>query len=268
LAPTAVTGWLKQIEDRMGLQDIVIYGVPADSRVGRVMVDADYRMKLIGIGKLNSQVGIPSVFDLLASQKSAEKMPLNALRWWLTMNYSSIVHSADKHVFELQGSSVLVKSEDQMISSSGAQVGTGKASAVNQRFAELFTQRYAELAKRDLAFADLQNVFDLGMIAAVLRSEHLAEKVGWNMGVFAVGGAYQPAHWQTPRVVKSVLNHRSDGNSELVVQVAGGVRADLLAVLGDHDKVRGSDAVKPLDREGKKPQGLPAGRWWWDAAAK
>ncbi|MFO1023395.1 MAG: DUF1598 domain-containing protein [Planctomycetales bacterium] len=128
LAPNAVPGWMRQIEDRMGLQDIVIYGVPADSRVARVIIDADYRMKLIGIGKLNTGAGIPSVFDLMASQKDKDKLPLNALRWWLTMNYSSVLHSGDKNVYEMKGSSVLVKSEDQMVTATGDRIHTGKAS--------------------------------------------------------------------------------------------------------------------------------------------
>ncbi|MCA9112105.1 MAG: DUF1598 domain-containing protein, partial [Planctomycetaceae bacterium] len=42
--------WMKTLGEKLGRQDIEIYGVPADSRAARVIVEADYRMKLIGIG--------------------------------------------------------------------------------------------------------------------------------------------------------------------------------------------------------------------------
>lgn len=266
LTPGALDTWLRQIEQRMGLQDIRIYGVPANSRVAHVIVDADYRMKLIGVGKMSGGKGIPNIFDLMAKSKQDQQLPLNAYRWWLTMKYDAVLHNEARNVYEIQGSSVLVKSEDQMISDSGKQVQSGKVSNVNRQFAENFTKNYSTLAKQDLVFADLQNIFDLGMVAALCHREHLADKIGWNLGAFADAGNYQPRSWKAPTTVKTVMAHRVSDRTDILVQAAGGVQANVLQEIRNENLVRPSADVKSLDRDGAAPASLPAGRWWWNGA--
>lgn len=266
LPPGALGGWLEQIERRMGLQDIRIYGVPADSRVARVIVDADYRMKLIGVGKMSGGKGIPSIFDLMAKSKDKGDLPLNAYRWWLTMKYDAVLHNESKNVYEIQGSSVLVKSEDQMISDAGQQVQLGQTSAPNRQFAENFTKNYEALAQQDLVFADLQNIFDLGMVAALCHREHLADKIGWDLGVFKDGGIYAPRAWTAPATVKTVMAHRVTDGTRILVQAAGGVQANLLESIKNENLIRASADVKPLDQAASAPADLPSGRWWWNEA--
>ena len=53
-------GWVKSLQRNLGMQDVRIEGVPADSRIARVIFDADYRMKLIGIGKMAGVDGMKS----------------------------------------------------------------------------------------------------------------------------------------------------------------------------------------------------------------
>lgn len=263
LAPGGTKGFLSDIQQRMGHQDVQIYGVPANSRVARVLLAADYRMKLIGIGKLEGGDEIPSIFELLPKFTKHEPMPLDALRWWLTMKYDSILHSPDRQVYEIRGSSVLVKSEDQTVNPDGSRNHTGKASPVNQLFAKNFTENYAELAKRDLVFAELQNVFDLGMVAALLQTEHIAQRVNWNFGSFADNGAYQTKTVAPAKSVDSVINHRVYRGSDIVVQVAGGVRGDVLSIAKDTELHREAAELKDVPKT--RPGKLPEGKWWWDA---
>src|SRR5207302_9850309 len=151
--------WLKELQKRLGMQDVVVTGVPANTRVAQVLVEADYRMKLIGVAKLDAGKQIPSYFDLLKSAGQTKGAPLEALRWWLTMKYAAIVHNPDRSFFEIQGSSVLVQSENQFVNSHGQHVPTGSAEPVNLLFAQNFTRHYNELAQRDLVFADMRNIF-------------------------------------------------------------------------------------------------------------
>ena len=44
-----------------------------------MIVEADYRMKLIGINKLDAGIDIPSYFDLLARNFSETPASMNAL---------------------------------------------------------------------------------------------------------------------------------------------------------------------------------------------
>jgi len=265
LPPGGLTRFLKEIQQRMGLQDVEIYGIPADTRVGRVLVEADYKMKLIGIGKMDGGKGIPDVFRLMTAQEQKNPPPLDALRWWLTMKYDAILHSPNRDVFEIAGSSVLVQSEDQIVTDGGDRIQTGKATGANQLFAKNFTNSYAELASRELVFADLQNIFDLGMVAALCQREGLAEQAGWDMGVFAPQGDYQVAVMEAPKVVESVINHRVYGGRDIVVQVAGGVRGDILSVVRNEAVTREAANLRKMGDRAKVSQ-LPEGRWWWDAA--
>ena len=260
----AVKGWVNQLQSKLGPQDIELWGVPRDSRVARVVCEADYRLKMIGIGKLEGGPHVPSIFELLTveEQKSSK---LDALRWWLTMKYDSVLHSPDHNVFEIQGPSVQCLSEDQYLSEKGEQVGTGQSSGANRAFAANFTKHYAELAQHDIAFADLRNVFDLALVAALLKNEGVANRVGWDSGSFAPNGMYQPAVYAAPREVESVANHRVYRGKDIVVQVAGGVRGDLMSVVRDRQVMKSSETLKKDMASHTPATDLPQGRWWWDA---
>lgn len=264
LAAGAVTGWTKQLQAALGKQDIVYSGINSESRVARVIIEADYRMKLIGIGKSANEAKIPSIFDLMtvAEQKSSK---LDALRWWLTMKYDSIQHSRDGNSFEFVGSSVLCQSENQYLDSVGQQVQTGQTEGANRLFAENFTKRYDELAKYDLVFADLKNVFDLALVASLVHNQGAAKKAGWNYGVFAADGLYETARFEKPREVDSVVNHRVYRGRDIVVQVAGGVRADLGLVINDQALFRESDKSTEVSEKATAKKELAPKRWWWDA---
>lgn len=263
LDSAAVKGWVNQLQSKLGPQDIELWGVPRDSRVARVVTEADYRLKMIGIGKLEGGPHVPSIFELLTveEQKSSK---LDALRWWLTMKYDAILHSPDHNVFEIQGPSVQCLSENQYLTEKGERVGTGQADVTNRTFAANFTQHYAELAQRDIAFADLQNVFDLALVAALLKNEGIANRIGWEAGSFASHGMYEPAVYAAPREVESVANHRVYRGKDIVVQVAGGVCGDLMSVVRDREVMKSSESLKDMTAR-TAPSNQPQGRWWWDA---
>lgn len=259
-----VRNWTAQLQKNLGMQDIVYSGISPQSRVARVIIEADYRMKLIGIGKFDFDKGtkISSIFDLMnvEEQKSGK---LDALRWWLTMKYDSVRHSSDGDAFEFVGSSVQCLSENQFLNTQGQQVLTGKSEGANLAFAQTFTSKYEELAKQDLVFADLRNVFDLALVASLLEHRQIARQTGWNYGCFAGDGAYRTRVYDAPLEVESVVNHRVYRGRDIVVQVAGGVRADLGEVL-----TKKLIAGPRMEEDAEKAQAsveLPARRWWWDA---
>lgn len=264
--PAAVRRWAGNLQEQLGRQDIVYKGIDPESRVARIIVEADYRMKLIGIGKyeFTGTSRIPSIFDLMTREEQTASKH-DALRWWLTMKYDAVLHTPDQTGYEFVGSSVLCRSEDQFINDQAQQVQTGKSTGSNRLFAETFTSKYDTLAKQDLVFADLKNVFDLSLVASILRQENAAGQADWDFGAFATDGPYMTVRHEAATEVDSVVNHRTYRGKDIVVQVAGGVRVDLAAVL-DNDKIR---------REGKRLEAsiakaerstdLPNRRWWWDA---
>jgi len=264
LSPAGIRRWANKIEDLLGHQNVTVYGVPANSRVARVLVEADYRMKLIGVGQLEGGSNVPDYFELLRKQPTLASGGLDAMRWWMTMRYESVMHSADHNAFQVNGSAVQCKSENQFLSDSGKRVNTGKAEPINQLFAANFTDHYTELAKQDPVFADLQGIFDLALIAALIDRDQLDQRAEWNRGVFAVDGAYRPAAYPVPKQVESVVDYKVFNGKDVVLQAAGGVRADLMSVIND-DSLRQQNAeLKDVSSKAKAGE-LPEGRWWWDA---
>jgi hypothetical protein len=260
LTPSMVRNRVRQFQERLGLQDVTIKGLPNTSRVARVIAEADYRMKLIGVDKLDAGPQIPSFFDLLEQVGEQNPPAMDALRWWLTMKYDAVLHSETREVFEIQGSSVQCLSENEFINAQGQRVQSGSSEPVNRLFAQNFTKNYASLARRDPVFADLQNVFDLSLVAALIHKERLDQRAAWDRGAFAAGHRYAPATFEAPATVMTVANHRVYNGKNIVIQVAGGVRGDLLAVVSDREILR------PGLRVGSRaPQAVAAGRWWWDA---
>ena len=145
-----VNKYTSTLQKKLGMQDVRLQGIPNDSRVARVIVEADYRMKMIGIGKLDGVEGIESFFDLLPKVLNSAPKKIDALRWWMTMKYDAILHNEDRTAFEFKGSSVLCQSENQLVTAQGKRVATGSAEPVNRMFAQKFTDNYEKLAARDL----------------------------------------------------------------------------------------------------------------------
>jgi hypothetical protein len=256
--------WAQQLQDKLGMQTVSVYGVPAESRVARVIVEADYRMKLIGIGKLDAGSQIPDYFSLLASHPEQTSGRIDGLRWWLTLQCQEVLSSADRDAYELRGSAVKCLSENEFLNSQGERVHTGDAEPTNRQFAANFTEHYADLAQREPIFADMDGVFNLALVAALIQHDGLDRQAGWDRGVFRSGGQYVTARYPAAKEVETVANHRVFKGSEVVVQVAGGVKGDLLSQLENSEARK----VSPrLDGVAEKSQSadLPANRWWWDA---
>jgi hypothetical protein len=260
----SVANYTKRLQQELGLQDVEVNGVPVESRIAQVIFEADYRLKLIGIGKLHAGHGIANYFDILPKTEGVKSQKMDALRWWLSMKYDAVTHSPDRNVFQIEGSAVLCQSENEKISAKGQRIHTGQSEAANHMFAQSFTDHYAELAADDPVFADLQNIFDLSLVAALLSDNRVPDRLGWDLGVFAAAGAYQPATFQPAKTIQSVVNHRVYNGKDIVVQVAGGVDGRMQNVLQDRSVCREAGALASEKSKGRAPQ-LPEGRWWWDA---
>ncbi|MCA9058672.1 MAG: DUF1598 domain-containing protein, partial [Planctomycetaceae bacterium] len=233
LNASTVRDFTQTLEKTLGLQNVIVNGVPANSRVASVIVDADYRMKEIGIGRRDGAEGMKSYFDLVSRQERRAGASMDALRWWMTVGYETIEQSDDGLTFRLTGRTVKCLSENQMINANGTRQSTGAADTANAKFAELFTQHLPALAQQDVLFADLQNVFDLAAVAALMQTQHAAERTGWTAQTFSRSGDYAPAAVDVPAQLMTAANYRSWRGGDLMIQVAGGVRCDVGAVTRD-----------------------------------
>ncbi len=265
LTAGSARGFASQLEQTLGLQNVTVQGVPQNSRVASVIVDADYQMKLVGIGRREGAAGMKSYFDLVG-RAERQGASLDALRWWMTVGYDAIRTSPDMYAFEFTGRSVRCLSENQLVSDDGSRKSTGKADSANEKFAELFTSHLPALAEQDVLFADLQNIFDLSLCMALIHSQGLQQRAQWNPEIFCNGSDFQTAEVEVPTQLMSAANSRSYRGGTIMVQVAGGIQVSLRDLVSNTDNFQVAPQVAGA-AQNASPVGQN-GNWWWDAAVR
>jgi hypothetical protein len=218
--------WLAGLRGALGKQDIEIRGIDPRTRVARVLVEADYRMKLVGLGLEEGVLGVPSYLDAVRPDKDGKLPPLDVLRWWFTLNYNGIRTNADRSAFEFDGQALQVLSENQFLEATGQRRGTGESSVANSTFAHNFTKHFAALAEKYPAYAELRNMCDIALAAALVKSERLNERAAWPMAWLGDSQRYAVQVGDAPKQVDTTLAHRVIDGKQIVAAVSGGVRID------------------------------------------
>jgi hypothetical protein len=255
--------WLDKLRDTLGKQDIEIFGVDPTSRAAGVLVEADYHMKLIGMGLVDGVDGVESYLDSI-KLKSGESPPsMSVLRWWFALNYEAVRNTPSGDAFELVGQGVRVLSENEMLAEQGKRVHTGQSDPLNRKFAEEFTEHFAALAAKYPIYAELRNIFDLSMVVALLQSERLAERAKWTPSLIANAEKLALPKQAVPRQVETVINHRVINRRHIVAGISGGVMVAPRDVL----KTGSTPDVAGKLAETRRPVATAtdaATAWWWD----
>ena len=197
--------------------------------------------------------------------KPGEQAPqLDVLRWWFTMKYDAVEATAARDAFEVKGPGVQLQSENELLTKLGKRVHTGQSNPLNQQFAVNFTKQFAQLAVKYPLYADLQNLFDLALVAALIDTERLHDQTGWQLTCFAKDGDYQPQLEAQPKQVDSVINHRVVNEKQILVGVSGGVNADPWSFVRGKAVRENNYGELKAQRSISKPKQLPDDAWWWD----
>lgn len=252
--------WLEQLQQSLGKQDITVYGIDPRTRVAHVLVEADYRMKRVGMGLEEGVLGVRSVLDSMLRDPPGS---MSVIRWWFTLNYKAIQATPERHAFSFRGPGVKVLSENEFLTRQGKRVHTGKSDLATAEFAESFTRNFQALAKKYPIYAELKNVFDLALVAGLLQSEDLAGQVGWHLTHWGDPDQYQVARGTAPRRVDTIINHRLVGN-RVIAGVSGGVTVDT-ARLVRADAIQVDDyGALEAEHATSRPRPKSRDAWWWD----
>lgn len=265
LHPRQRDAWLEGLRAAVGKQEIEIYGIDPDTRVGRVLVEADYHMKRIGMGLEEGTAGVPAYLDMLPKPKAGEAVPMDVLRWWFTLNYQAVHTTEQRDAFEIKGPGVRVLSENQLLEENGQQVHTGRSSELNAQFARNFTQNYDALAVKYPVYAELRNIFDLALVASLIERERLGDQADWPQLHFGPDRPYQVAKYRTPKDVETIMNYRLIEQKHIIAGVSGGVRVDISEAIGsDRIKTDEYGLLKADHTAGAPKEDLKLRQWWWD----
>jgi hypothetical protein len=165
--------------EAFGPQQIKLEGLAADSHMARVILAADYRMKLYGMNLAKPPVsGLPSYIEMVSGSSSASQLQS---RWWMACDYSAIEHSADRLAWKISGPGIKTLTEQEQVAADGSFKQTGKVDRLARKWADVFTKKLDELAVKDPVFGELRNVMDLCIVAALIESQELQGLANCNL---------------------------------------------------------------------------------------
>ena len=191
------------LRDRLGMQVITVGGVSPKTHFAQVMVEADYRMKLIGIGLENPPVHLTSYVDRAKPSQVAS----NALqRWYFVPNYQCVRVSEDAMAMELVGEGVKLVGEDEAVSQDGKRHKAARGNPASDAFVKAFTKVYPQLAQRAPVYAQLRNCIDMAVAAAFIQHQDYYQLANWNAETFNDEDAIKVEKLNPPQQVETAVN--------------------------------------------------------------
>ncbi len=265
LHPRQRDSWLAGLRDAVGKQEIDVHGIHPDTRVGQVIVEADYHMKRVGMGLEDGTAGVPSYLEMVTIPPGGSPPPMDVLRWWFTLNYKAINATQERNAFELQGPGVQVLCENEMLDAQGGRIHTNTATALNATFARNFTQNYDALSVKYPIYAERKNIFDLAIVCSLIEKERLADQAHWNMLHFGPNGNYTPQTSPAPKDVETIMNMRVIDRKHIIAGVSGGVSFDASQFVKDENIQVDDYGLMTSERmESSVPKSIEHHGWWWD----
>ncbi|HVC96589.1 MAG TPA: DUF1598 domain-containing protein [Pirellulales bacterium] len=253
------------IRESMGMQSVRFMGVPATTHFAQVMLEADYRMKLIGIGDPShdfsrGKLALKSFVQIAdAAAISGKAMH----RWWFMPEYACVRLSEDRLAMELVGQGVKLVGEDEVVAADGQRTGTGSIGGASHKFTLGFTKKYAQLAQVVPVYAQLRNLIDMAIVAAHIQKQDYYEKAGWDLPIFGDEQQFPVESYQTPTQVEPAVTAFMK-NGRLVTPVGGGVRIDAELALVSTNLLPDEDSAVEKAHSQTQLDHLEDGQWWWD----
>jgi hypothetical protein len=248
------------LRERLGMQIITVGGVSPKTHFAQVLVEADYRMKLIGIGLEQPPVRLTSYVE----RANPAQVASNALqRWYFVPDYQCVRVSDDSLAMELVGEGVRLVGANEVVGRDGRRGVAARGNRASDAFVKAFTKVYPKLADRAPVYAQLRNCIDLAIAAAFIQNQDYYNLVHWTPTLFDNESYYPVETLNPPQQVESAVNSLWKGN-RLVTPIGGGV------------EVRATEAIDTtnlLDDEGAKVEEARAAidlsklapdQWWWD----
>jgi hypothetical protein len=257
-APADVQNIVDGLRTNLGMETISVFGVSPKTHFAQVLVEADYRMKLIGIGLEKPPVRLASYVDRASPARGSRNLQV---RWFFTPDYQCVRTTGDGLAMELVGDGVKVVGEDEMVAASGQRQASGSVDQASHAFVAAFTKVYSELADKSPVYAELRNLIDLIVASAYIRDQDLYGKAGWKMPVFGDDKLLPVETFNAPKQVPATVNAVWKGATAFTP--FGGVQIAAQTALAPENRLSDDDGkVAKLRRQTKIE--LPKGQWWWD----
>lgn len=248
------------LKGSMGMQEVTFQGVSTSTHFAQVLVEADYRMKLAGIGLEKLPAGLLSYVDRVHPRQVAA----NAMeRWYFVPNYDCVQVSEDELAMQLLGKGVKLISEGERVSKDGQRQASRGINKASQAFCRDFTDKYEEISRTVVVYAQLRNLIDLSVAAAYIQKQDFYSQAGWEMPVFGSEKAFSVETHTAPVQVETAVNAIWRGNT-LMTPLGGGVKLQPRVALNSDRIQADSEGRAAQAHKSHRTDALKPGQWWWD----
>ncbi len=251
---------LLAMQNAVGPQQITVGGVPGDSRFARVLVAADYRLKRVGMGLETS--GIPELPSYLSMVPPGSPAAASLPRFWLEADYEPISRDPDELAWRINGRRMKCLTETELFSADGTRkVGNAAKAATDsqaEKWCDLMTAHYDELAAKQPVFAELVNCVDLAVVAALIHGRQLAGRAGLDLSPLLDAKTLPLPSYEVPTSVPTVAHGLKKG-SRWVVSASGGVIFQPWSFAANT-----ADATDVAETRTAAIAARPENGWWWD----
>lgn len=246
----------------LGVQNVTVRGVPLDTHFAQTLVEADYRMKRLSMGLEGVRVkGFRSHLSMLQPGGNSVQ------RWWFTPLYDAFYTTENRNAFELAGQRAQLSSQEEIVDGQGNRSSAAMTRVSTHAWSKLFTEKFPEIAKASPVFAELQNMIDLLIVAALIENQQLARQTNWQQSFLASRSEMPFPKGNPPKHVQSLVNIKPARRGVILGLIGGGVTINASNVVR---KV--SMKVAPERRlSGIRSQSQPRPDadeekivWWWD----
>ena len=247
------------LKNNLGLQTVSIRGIPTDTHFARVLVEADYRMKLIGIGLER----LPMRFQSYVDRANPSTVAANAMeRWYFQPRYDGIAVSEDGLAMKINERGVQLVGENERVAG-GKRTITRRVNKASQAFCQEFTEKFPMIADRVRIYAELRQLMDVSIAAAYIQEQDFYGQAGWAMPVLGDESSFNVQTYTAPEQVETAVNAIWRGNT-LMTPLGGGVQMQPRKALSSKTLVVDRDGENNLVKQSAGPSNLKDGQWWWD----
>jgi hypothetical protein len=246
------------MKEALGTQVVSIQGVSPKTHFAQVMVEADYRMKLIGIGLESPPVRMKTWIDLA----SAGSVAANALqRWYFVPDYKCVRIAEDDLAIELVGEAVKLCGADEVVQADGTRLSADRADRASRAFTETFTRQYPRIAATNPVYAQLRTLVDLVVAAAYMQEHDAYGQAGWEATTLCDEAAYPVETLPAPQEVETAIKAVWKKN-RLLTPIGGGVTMHPRLAIDPPNLLMDEKGDVSAARATAKD--LPATGWYWD----
>ena len=257
--PSDAARLARGIKENLGLQTVTFKGIPNSTHFARVLVEADYRMKLVGIGLERLPVNMKSYVD----RANPSAIASNAMeRWYFQPNYDGIAVNEDGSAMRIKERGVqLVGANERVVG--GQRSASGRVNRASQAFCQEFTEKFTEIQQRVRIYAELRQLIDVSIAAAYIQQQDFYGKLEWQMPVLLDESQVSVETYTAPEQVETAVNAIWRGNT-LMTPLGGGVHVEPRLALRSENVEMDTVGANNKAQELAGPQDLEPGQWWWD----